>query len=222
MVAIVNSVNRSLYEAELEEMFRFRHQVAIGEMGWDLPHAEADREVDQFDTEHAIYFLDYDRRGKLLASARLVPTDQPHLISEVFPDYCDLEDCPHDPNILEVSRFLVRRTGASKEEFAKARDRVMVATYEYANANGIGWLTALTYQKHYELAAFLTKTRPLGMAKYCEKDDDHYIAIRKQMTPNALAKIRQYARTPRQVSHYNVPLWAVGQIAEVSAQRRAA
>ena len=220
VVTIVNKHNRHLYSDALEEMFQFRHAVAIGEMGWSLPHAEQDREQDQFDTDDAIYFLDWDQHNNMAACCRLVPTDKPHLISEIFPTYCDFGNIPRDPKILEVSRFLSRKTGLSKEATIRARHRVMVAIHEYGHANGVTHFTALTYQKHYELAAYLFRTRPLGMAHYCEADDDHYIAIIKEVSANGIARMRKHLGVQGDVVHYNLPLWAVGQLDRLGLPRR--
>ena len=209
MVAIVNTLNRSLYAAELDEMFRFRHQVAVVEMGWDLPDARDGWEQDQFDTDDATYLLDWDSKGRMSACVRLIPTDKPHLISEVFADYCDLAPCPRDADVLECSRFLVRREGATKESFVNSRSRIMVAMHEYAFANGYSSITALTYQKLYELAAFLFRTRPLGLARYCEEDDDHYIALQKEVSEEGIAKMCEHLNVPRNVGRFEVPLGTV-------------
>ncbi|MBK6705449.1 MAG: hypothetical protein IPG56_17935 [Caulobacteraceae bacterium] len=46
-------------------------------------------EIDEFDSEEAMYLIDVDANGDVQQSARLLPTLSPHLMSEVFAKLCD-------------------------------------------------------------------------------------------------------------------------------------
>ena len=84
-VHIVDRSNRSAYSRYVEQMFRLRHEIYVGERAWsDLERADG-REVDAFDTDDAVYLLGLDSDKGVVAGSRLVPSLKPHLLSDVFP-----------------------------------------------------------------------------------------------------------------------------------------
>ena len=84
-VHVVDRSNRGAYRDELEQHFRLRHEIYVGERGWyDLDRPDG-REVDAFDTEDAVYLLGILPGHGVVAGSRLVPSLQPHLMSDVFP-----------------------------------------------------------------------------------------------------------------------------------------
>lgn len=104
MVCVINRQNALLYSSLLEAMHKDRKRVFIDTLRWNLPH-EAERELDIFDDEHAEYLIVADEMtGDHLASLRLLRTDRPHLMSEVFPLLCE-DGVPGGPNVREVTRF---------------------------------------------------------------------------------------------------------------------
>ncbi|HQG29590.1 MAG TPA: acyl-homoserine-lactone synthase, partial [Candidatus Ozemobacteraceae bacterium] len=84
MVHIITSRNAHLYEQELESCYRLRHQVFVEERGWNAIRRPDGREIDQFDTPSATH-LAVIRDGKLAAYSRILPTTEPHLLSDVYP-----------------------------------------------------------------------------------------------------------------------------------------
>ncbi|MGB0906592.1 MAG: acyl-homoserine-lactone synthase [Maricaulaceae bacterium] len=214
MVEIVNGLNHHLYTERLQELYAFRHRVACGEMGWKLPDAKNGLDIDQFDTEDAIHFIDSNSKGEIIACARLVPTTGPNMLRDVFPEFCDGDEPPCSPHTYEYTRYLVTKEGTSQEEFIRARARILVAIHEFCLANDIRKLSLLTYQKHYALAAFLFRTRPLGQAQYYEADDDYYIAMTNDVSPEGLAKARQYTNLHDPVGFLKAPLDAAKRLTE--------
>lgn len=104
MIFIVNAENRAHFEAELKEMHRQRKAVFIDQMGWQLS-VRGDMEVDAYDRPDTVYLIACsDKTGDVLASARLLPTIRPHLMSDVFPHTC-CGGCPISLAIWEASRF---------------------------------------------------------------------------------------------------------------------
>jgi|GEM_PF-477753 len=206
MVTIVNKFNRNLHTEALNEMFRFRHQVAVGEMGWKLPDATHGYDIDNFDTMDTIYFLDYSESGKLIGSARLNPTVLPHLLSDVFPEFCEFDDVPRGEKIYEFSRYLISKNGTSHAEFILSRARILLAVNEYALANGIETLTLLTYKKHYALAAYLFETKPLGLPQFYPSDNEDYIAMTCAVSQEGIDKTSKYTNIPTPVGRLDIPL----------------
>lgn len=104
MVRVINGQNAAMYASLLDAMHKDRKRVFIDTLRWNLPH-EAERELDIFDDEHAEYLIVTDRMtGDHLASLRLLRTDRPHLMSEVFPFLCE-NGVPGGSNVREVTRF---------------------------------------------------------------------------------------------------------------------
>lgn len=206
MVEIINRLNRSLYKDTLQELYAFRYKVASYEMGWVLPDARNGLDIDAYDTEEAIYFIDKNKKGRIIACARLLPTTGQNMLRDIFPEFCMEQDPPRAPEIYEYTRYFVTKTGTSQEEFIRARARILVAVHEYCLANSIKQLSLITYQKHYALAAFLFKTKPLGKAIFYEADQDYYIAMTNEVSEEGLAKARKYTNLPDTVGYLRVPL----------------
>ncbi len=105
MIYIVTPENEHLYSAEMDQVFRLRHKVFVEEMGWTALAKPDGREIDQFDTKHAVHML-YIEDREVLGYQRLLPSTRPHLLSEVFPELCEVER-PEGAHIWEISRHCV-------------------------------------------------------------------------------------------------------------------
>ncbi|HEY4367115.1 MAG TPA: acyl-homoserine-lactone synthase, partial [Steroidobacteraceae bacterium] len=104
MIYIVNKENRDLFRGELAQMHQHRRVVFVDRLGWRLPVTEYG-ETDAYDRDDTLYMLlKAPAGGPVLASARLLPTEQPHLMSDLFADAC-AGPCPRGPTIWEASRF---------------------------------------------------------------------------------------------------------------------
>src|SRR3546814_21048105 len=97
MVKLITAQNAAEHQNLMRAMHRDRKRIFIDLLTWDLPH-EADFALDQFDADDAEYLIVEDpRSGDHLASLRLLRTDRPHLVSEVFPFHFEGEK-PQGPN----------------------------------------------------------------------------------------------------------------------------
>lgn len=106
MLHIVTRMNADLYQAELEQALRLRHRVFVEEKGWTDLRNEDGRETDRFDNEHAVHMLYIDDDGRVLGYQRMLPTTEPHLLSEVTPQLCEGER-PVGTHIWEWTRYCV-------------------------------------------------------------------------------------------------------------------
>ena len=104
MIRIVTAGNHGTHARALLEMHRQRKAVFVDRLGWDLA-VTGDLEIDVYDGRHALYLLSMEK-GRLLSSARLLPTIRPHLMSDHFAHLC-LYGVPCGPGIWEASRFCV-------------------------------------------------------------------------------------------------------------------
>lgn len=105
MIHIVSAENEHLFRNEMEQAYRLRHRVFVGEKGWtDLARADG-REIDQFDDGGAVHML-YLQDGRVLGYQRMLPTTRPHLLSVVMPQLCEGER-PVGPQVWEWTRYCV-------------------------------------------------------------------------------------------------------------------
>lgn len=119
-ILVVNWSNRKLYEKQLEQHFRLRHDIYVVERKWQALARPINIEMDAFDTEHAIYLLAVDSRGDVIGGSRLVPTSQPHLLGNVFPHLANGTP-PRAPDIYEWTRFFIAfpyRTAGTSAQLA--------------------------------------------------------------------------------------------------------
>ncbi|QXI26843.1 acyl-homoserine-lactone synthase [Pseudomonas vanderleydeniana] len=93
-------------QAALERLGRFRHEVFIGKLRWDVAsvHPKPGVEIDKFDAEGTIFIMALDSKGKLVGCTRLLPTTRPYLLGDVFPRLCE-KPVPRDAKVWELSRY---------------------------------------------------------------------------------------------------------------------
>lgn len=88
----------------LSRVSRYRHKVFVEKLGWNLG-ARDGSELDQFDRSDTVYVVSQDDHGEVNGCARLLPTDKPYLLGEVFPQLMNGMPPPNSPEVWEISRF---------------------------------------------------------------------------------------------------------------------
>lgn len=122
-------------DAALRAMFAARKEVFIDLLKWDLPVLAGAYELDQFDDPDAEYLILVDGRGRHRASARLLRTDRPHLLGDLYPHLCD-GPVPTGPSVREITRFCLDRNQTTSER-RSARNQLVTALAEHALRTGI-------------------------------------------------------------------------------------
>lgn len=82
----------------------YRHKVFVETLGWDLKTSNGE-ELDQFDRPDTMYVVSRDEGGAVNGCARLLPTSQPYLLGEVFPELMNGQPVPCSADVWELSRF---------------------------------------------------------------------------------------------------------------------
>lgn len=191
MVEIISKENAHLYADALEDMHRMRYRVAVGEWGWRIPNVEPGFDKDEYDTDETIYFVCLDTLGlSVVACSRLNPTTGPTLLRDAFPDHCHFQDPPCDPEIYELSRYIVDAKAMSKDMAYAVRARMSAAVNLFCLQAGIRSLSILTYMSTYARSLRVWPTRPLGRPMISEHDQATYIAALCDMVPEGLQKLR--------------------------------
>ena len=163
-------------------MHRLRHDVVVEQWKWDVPGAADGLERDQFDTQDAVYLVlmgepETRRQGRAVACSRLLPTTGPHMMSEVFADFCTLQPSPRGPDVWEYSRHLSDPTLFDDRAASKrARALITLALNTYCLDQGIRRLVWLTHLPMFNLAQQLWTTEPLGLPDRRDGADETLIA----------------------------------------------
>ena len=165
MYQTISPDNLAKYAATIDSMHRNRYVVCVRQWGWDIPGSKPGYEKDQFDTEHTVYVTVTDPDfGKVVASTRLNPTIEPHMMSELYADYCNLQPFPQRDDTWECSRYVIDRTlyHDPVKEY-KIRCNLGIGMTRFCLDNGIRQLSWLTHEKFYKLTQQVWKTEPLGL-----------------------------------------------------------
>lgn len=157
----LGNARSSLSDEAMRGMFAARKQVFVDLLGWDVPVLGGQYEVDQFDDEHAVYLIITGRNGEHHASARLLPTDRPHILADLFGPLCDGE-VPRGPGIREITRFCLDR-GLTATGRRDARNQLVSAIAEYGIANGIHTFTGVAEMRWFrQILGFGWRSYALG------------------------------------------------------------
>jgi N-acyl-L-homoserine lactone synthetase len=101
---VVSGVQNGLPQGMYLNVSRYRHQVFVERLGWQLPTRDG-FELDQFDRVDTLYVVAQDGEGSIIGCARLLPTTRPYLLGEVFPQLLNGLPPPSSPDVWELSRF---------------------------------------------------------------------------------------------------------------------
>lgn len=135
----------------LRDMFIARKRVFADLLKWDVPVIDGQYEVDQFDDAHATYIVLADARHDHLASARLLPTDRPHILDSFYPDLCEVSPS-RGPDVMEITRFCLDRRSSARERRA-ARDALVHGLASHALAVGVSRYVAIAEASWFEQIA---------------------------------------------------------------------
>lgn len=100
----VTGTYHDLGTQQLNSLASYRYQLFVETLGWDLD-VKDNLELDQFDRPDTLYVIAKDNDGRIVGTARLLPTTQNYLLSEVFPELLNGQEPPHSPEVWELSRF---------------------------------------------------------------------------------------------------------------------
>jgi acyl-homoserine lactone synthase len=164
MIYLIDRRNRAAFSQQLEEMFRIRHDIYVNRRGWKALAREDQREIDQFDTEQAVYLLGLDELGRVKSGLRLVPTMGPHLIRDVFPHAVTWGRVPCDEKIYEFTRYFIVGDKSGMLKKRKAAGELLCAMFEYGLSAGLTHFSLLcdTFFLPHMLEC-QWKVRPLGL-----------------------------------------------------------
>lgn len=188
MLFTVNAENRHCFEHDLLEMHRQRRRVFVDGLGWPLPLAGT-VETDQYDADDVIYLLvKDDLQARLRASVRLLRTDRPHPLLDLFPDLCE-GPVPCGSNVWEISRFCTDPGLAGRRDRLALLWQIICACLETALRFGIERMTFIANKALRPLALNCGwDAAPLGPTRADRHDEVTAIAV--DVTHAGLRRVR--------------------------------
>jgi acyl-homoserine lactone synthase len=185
----IHAGNRHLYEEMIDQHYRIRHTIYVGERKWmDLERPDG-REIDQFDNSDAVYLLGIEPGKGVVGGSRLVPSLKPHLMSEVFPELANVRGLPRSHNIFEWTRIFVipaRREGGRP---SKAAGIIYCGILEFCLSHNIEQLSVVC-EAYWIPRLLALGWNPVLLGEPIEKDGMTIVGITCDMTEDALAKTR--------------------------------
>ena len=213
MIHIVSAANRHRYEDVLEQHFRLRHDIFVGERKWEALRRPDGREIDAFDDEDTIYLLALEGR-RVVGGHRLYPTTKPSMMSLVFPHLAAVRGYPSDPLVWEWSRYFVVRDRRDGD----LNLRLMAAVQEFCLGEGISQISAIMetwWLPRFQEAGFTVV--PLGLPALVE--DAWTMAAAIDVNPGTLGGLLARIGSTSVLHASERPLDAVARAARYSSGR---
>ena len=164
MVIVLKGSDRRNRPDYFDQHFRLRHEVFVKRRGWSLPCTDG-REIDQYDTDEAIYFLDLNERGVVRGSIRIAPSETCSLLADYFPHLVETGDQLRSPDIYECTRYIVMPDHKSRHQNRAAKARIISAMLEWSLRKKLSFLQTVietaTLPSYLELTP---QTIPLGLS----------------------------------------------------------
>lgn len=190
MAHLVTKNNIHLYAKQLNQMYQQRHQVFVENLRWNLPLAKNGLEVDQYDTEDAIYILSLDHNMDVVGSMRLLPTIQDHLMSDLFSHLLNVPE-PIGESVWESSRTCLKPSVEIRAEKNNVINDVFIGMAEAAVMFGIEKITFVANMQIYStLIAFGGKVEPLGFPQI-DIDGEEIVASSVNISRDILKNVWQ-------------------------------
>lgn len=141
---LITSSLAGLSDGDRRGMFRLRYETFRIRLGWDVPVTADGLETDGYDQlGQARYILARDPDGAIDACWRLLPTQGPNMLRDVFPELLQGLPVPCAADCWEISRFAIA-TGRTPVEgshpqlgFGQLSVAIMAEATRFAEAHGI-------------------------------------------------------------------------------------
>lgn len=171
----------------LAAMFAARKHVFVDLLGWDLPLQEERFEIDQFDDDDAGYVL-LDGAGHAhRGSARLLGTEAPHILADLFPSLC-AGPVPRGPEIREITRFCIE-PGLSRAYQREVRNELVSALAHHAACTGIKVYTAVAGLAWFrQISRFGWECSALGEPRLI--NGETLVGLRIEIGPDVTSRLR--------------------------------
>ena len=197
MILVLKGGDRRANAALFEQHFRLRHDVFVKGRGWSLPTTNG-LEIDQYDDDDAVYFLDLNDEQRIQGSIRITPTAKSSLIADYFPHLIENGESPRSPRIYECTRYIVLPPRKSREDNRYAKSKIIGAMLEWCLDHELTYLQTVIDSVALPTYLELTpRTIPLGLSHPYgggrkTPGGGECMAIRWPICPQVLDDVRAY------------------------------
>ena len=179
---VVGATNPNAREL-LAKMFRQRHQVFVEEKGWKLKSYNG-LEFDNYDTDETVYIMALTPEGEMVASMRMLRTDKPHMMADVFADMCE-GGVPRRADVWELTRGALTKGLRATGYWSRMQCGLIEAALLWGVNKGTGIYT-VDYVTALNRAGW--DGRPMGQPRMM--DGEPYVACECNLTGAVLARTR--------------------------------
>lgn len=163
MVIVLNGSERRKQPDYFDRLFRLRYQIFVKQRGWPLPTVNSS-EIDQYDDDDAVYFLDLDNEDRIQGTVRMTPTVKSSLLADYFPHLVENGESPRSPHVYEATRYIVLPAQKTRESLRLAKGRLLTALLEWCLDNRLSHLQAVVDAGALSSFVEITPhTMPLGL-----------------------------------------------------------
>lgn len=186
MIRVIDRLDRERFRHSLDQQFRLRRDVFVAERGWTAFDRGA-YEMDQFDTDDAVYLAALDAGDDVIGGMRLYPTLKPHLLSETFAHMVD-GPVPRRADLVELTRFALAASARNSRTYCE----LFLGLLEYGLGEGLAGTTALMRTLRIPVIQTIgMKVTPLGLPQ--QIDGELQTAVLIELSEDSLARVRRTA-----------------------------
>jgi len=164
MLYVIEGTQRRQLNYYFDLMFSLRHKVFIKELGWNLPKTQADREIDQYDVDQAVYLLEMTDDDVLQGTVRLTPSMKCSLVADYFPHLIESGVPARSPLVYEATRYIFLPLNKRADQNRAAKARLLSGMVEWCFHRGVSHIQCVV-----DMTAFpawvelVPQTIPLGL-----------------------------------------------------------
>lgn len=152
-------------KSELLAMHRMRARAFRDRRGWDVSVLSG-MEIDGFDAIEPYYMMLREENGLLCGCWRLLPTNAPYMLKDVFPELLNGQAAPQDSRVWELSRFVMEGDSPSPFGFSAYTLQSIYEVIQFGHDHGIEqYVTVTTTAIERMLRRSGVEVRPLGTAR---------------------------------------------------------
>lgn len=135
-----------------ERIWQFRHKHFVERLGWEAIRKPDGLEIDEFDAPSAVHLV-LTEGSNVIGYSRLLPTTEPHLLSDIYPEVAGGHDYPKGPLVYEWTRCIAEPQITIKGVLAA--NMLLTGVLEFCLVTGI---EALIVETHPKLVNLLVST----------------------------------------------------------------
>lgn len=135
MISCINHKTMHHFGAAYVSQFHLRYKLLVDGQYWNLSRFQG-MEYDQYDTPASTYLVWQDDKGNVRGSVRVVPTDRPYMIRDIWPELIENCPLPESLSVWEATRFCVD-SALPREQRQRIKHELVLAFLEFGLKNDI-------------------------------------------------------------------------------------